>query len=264
MNNAFGISDTAYREDPAWHDQPAGCARRPQNVSDAERRGSVLAGSALVLIGLARGRLGGLTAALAGGALLYRGFTGHCYGYEALGINTAEHGPATVVPALEGEKVEKSINVQRAPEDLYRFWRNVENLPRVMPHLRSVQPIDATRSHWEADGILGCTVHWDAEVFNERENELIAWRSLPGGDVDTAGSVHFKPLPHDRGTTVTVSIKYNPPAGKIGTGVASVFGEGLEQKLSEDLRHFKSIMEAGESATTVGQPGGAASSVRAF
>jgi uncharacterized membrane protein len=263
MNNAFGITDRVYREDQAG-DQPVCCARRPQNVSDAERKGSVLAGSALVLIGLARGRLGGLTAALAGGALLYRGFTGHCYGYEALGINTAEHGPATAVPALEGEKVEKSINVQRTPEDLYRFWRNFENLPRVMPHLRSVQPIDATRSHWEADGILGRSVHWDAEVFNERENELIAWRSLPGGDVDTAGSVHFKALPHDRGTTVTVSIKYNPPAGKIGAGVASVFGEGLEQKLSEDLRHFKSIMEAGESATTVGQPSGVGPSVRAF
>src|SRR5438552_12278155 len=105
-----------------------------------------------------------------------------------------------------------------------------------MRHLKNVQTLDNQRSHWVAEGALGKDVEWDAEIINERENEMLAWRSLPGGDIDTAGSVHFKPLGHDRGTQVTISMKYNPPAGRLGEALAELLGDGLEEKLDEDLR----------------------------
>ena len=144
-------------------------------------------------------------------------------------------------------KVERAIAVNRTPEDLYRFWRHVENLPEVMSHLERVEVIGGDRSRWIAKGPLGSRVAWEAEVFNDREPELIAWRSLPGSQIETAGSVRFKPLGHDRGTAVVVSLKYNPPAGNIGAAVASLLGSGLEQELEEYLRRFRCVTETGEA-----------------
>jgi uncharacterized membrane protein len=220
------------------------------NVGQVERWASIAAGGGLVLVGLSRRSIGGAIAALAGGALVYRGATGHCACYSALGINTAQqHSPAIGVRAEHGFKVERSLTINRSPEELFEFWRNLENLPRIMDHLVSVRQLDANRSHWIAKGLLGSTVEWDAEIHNEREDELIAWRSLPGAQVDTAGSVHFEPASNGRGTIVRVSLKYDPPGGKVGATIANLLGDGVEQHLHEDLWRFKQFMEAGEVPT---------------
>jgi uncharacterized membrane protein len=161
-----------------------------------------------------------------------------------LGINTAEHNPATAIPARQGEKVERTITIRRSPEELYHFWRDLENLPRIMDNVKKVEQRDAQRSHWVVNGPLGTELEWDAEIYNERANELIAWRSLPGGDVETAGSIHFNPSRQIGCTEVTLSMKYNPPAGKVGAKLADWFGDGLQQKLDADLERFKHIVEA--------------------
>ena len=231
---------------PSQHCAAAG--GESQNVGDLERWASIGAGTALLLSGITLGKGKGLLMSVLGGALMYRGVTGHCYLFEALGIDSAEHNDATAIPAGQGVKFEKTIVVHRSPEDLFRFWRHPENLPTVMKHVKEVRADGDRRSHWTAEGIGGQTVEWDAEIFNERENELIAWRSLPGGAVDTAGSVHFKAFPEGNGTAVTVSIKYNPPGGKLGASLASMLGAGVEQKIAEDLHRFKRTMEAGDAA----------------
>jgi len=229
----------------------------PVNVGGWERWASLIGGGGMVLAGLStRKPLMGILTALTGGALVYRGATGHCPMYGSLGINTAHHKGTTAVPAQSGYKVEESLTVARPREELYRYWRDLKNLPRIMRHIRSVEPLDERRSRWTALGPMDIEVRWEAEVFNERENEMIAWRSLEGGDVQTAGSVHFDALPHDRGTRLRVSLKYNPPAGKLGANLATLLGQGVEAEIREDLRRFKSTMEAGEVATTEGQPMG--------
>ena len=227
-----------------------------QNVGRTERLVSAGAGAALAVAGLSRGGWRGLLLSALGGSLVYRGVTGRCQAYQALGINTAKHTAATAVPAGHGVKVEKSIIINESPDELYNFWRELEHLPCVMRHLKRVEVIDQRRSHWVAEGVLGKDVEWDAEIYNERENEMIAWRSLPGGDVDTAGSIHFKRLDYGRGTNVTVSMKYDPPGGKTGATIASLLGDSLEDKLSEDLRNLKRYMETGEVITNEGQPRG--------
>jgi uncharacterized membrane protein len=214
-----------------------------QNVGDMERILSAAAGAGLAGLGLARGRWDGLLLGAIGASLIWRGYTGRCQCYAALGINTAEHNPATGVPAQQGVKIEKTIKINRPPEELYRFWRNLENLPQIMQHLKKVEPIDAQRSHWVAKGPFGKEVEWDAEIINERADDVIAWRSLPGGNIDTAGSVHFNRTA-DGGTDLTLSMKYNPPAGKIGAKLADWLGDGLEKKLDEDLNQFKTTMES--------------------
>ena len=167
-----------------------------------------------------------------------------------MGINMAKRDEGT------GLSLEKTVTVNRPIAEVYQFWRNFQNLPGFMQHLATVQPDGPGRTHWVAQAPGGITFEWDAEMVEARENEVIAWRSLPGSDVDTAGSVHFKPLSHGRGTAVAVSLKYNPPAGKVGALVASLLGQGLEGKITEDLRNFKRYMETGELPSIKDQPSG--------
>jgi uncharacterized membrane protein len=235
------------------------------NVGGIERWASSIAGGALAAYGISRlvsnGSWGGAVLALVGGSLIYRGATGHCEMYHAMNLNTArtETGNAVVsVRADRGIKVEKTVTINKSPEELYRFWRNFDNLPRIMNHLESVQTLSGTRSHWVAKAPAGTTVEWDAEVYNEKENELIAWRSLEGADVDNAGSVHFTGAPGGRGTEIRVVLKYDPPGGTLGSIFAKLFGEEPGQQIEEDLRRFKQLMETGEIATTEGQPSGRA------
>lgn len=157
-------------------------------------------------------------------------------------------------------RVQKSIMISRPREDVYRFWHDFENLPRFMKHLESVQVHGDKRSHWVARGPAGKRVEWDAEVIADQPNELIAWRSLEGADVENSGSVRFESAPGGRGTIVRVEMEYLPPAGVVGALVAKLFGEEPAQQVEEDLHRFKQLLEAGEIITTEGQPAGRARS----
>lgn len=259
MATAFSPTQPRIQQQPQQRKQNGHGISAPHiNVDNAERWFSVLGGGALALYGLARRDLGGLALALGGGLLIQRGWSGHCMMYEALGFDTAHPhpGPATSVRASHGYKLEKSVTINASPEKLFSYWRNLENLPRFMKHIKSVRNTGGNRSHWEVEGPLGKIVEWDAEIINEKPNEMIAWRSLEGAEVDNAGSVHFTRAPGGRGTEVHVTLKYEPPMGKVGATVAWLFGRSPEQEIQGDLGRFKQIMEAGETATVQGQTSG--------
>jgi uncharacterized membrane protein len=224
------------------------------NVGELERWISLVGGGVLAYAGLRRlSSVLGLGLAAGGVALLERGLSGHCLLYQELGLTTAKpRNPNVRIPASHGVKVEKSVTVNRPQTDVFRFWRNLENLPRFMKHVQSVRSSGEGISHWEARAPLGRTISWDAELFVERPNEVLSWRSLEGSDVATAGSVHFRPAPGGRGTEVRVVLKYDPPAGKVGATLARLFGEAPEQQIEEDLHRFKQLMEAGECPTIEG------------
>lgn len=230
--------------------------QRPVNISETERWAVGIGGGLLALYGISKRGLGGTIMALFGGSLIYRGVSGHCEVYKALGINTSPNDrPNVSVRHGEGHKVEKSIIINKSPEELYSFWRDFENLPQFMSQLESVNVLDNTLSHWKTKTIMGKTVEWDAEIINEKENEMIAWRSLEG-EVPNAGSVHFEKAAGNRGTQVRVVFSYEPPGGIIGTAIAKIFGESPEHQLEEDLRRFKQLVEVGETISTEGQPSG--------
>lgn len=232
----------------------SGGSGRAVNVGDGERTLSAAGGAVLALAGLSRGSAAGLALAALGGGLLYRGLSGHCSLYQALNVDTTGRaGKATAVPAGHGFKVSRSVTIDQPADKLYREWRQFSNLPRFMRHLVSVEE-QGNRSHWVARGPVGSSVSWDAEIINEQEGRLIAWRSLPGSQVDTAGSVHFSPTPTGRGTEVRIELKYDPPGGKVGAAIAGLFGESASTQVSEDLNRFKQLMEAGEIASITGQP----------
>ncbi|HJU06698.1 MAG TPA: SRPBCC family protein [Nitrospiraceae bacterium] len=220
--------------------------RPAQNVGETERWISLIGGGALALYGLTRLSARGLLIAGLGGALASRGLTGHCSVYQALGVDTAD-GSRQKVRTSQAVKVEQRITVNRSPDEVYRFWRNFKNLPRFMQHLESVSVHDDTHSRWVVKAPLGTTVTWEAEIINEKENELIGWRSVGGSDVDNAGSVRFTPMPGG-GTEVRVTLQYDPPGGLAGTVMARIMGDAPEKKIAEDLQRFKEVMEAGETA----------------
>jgi uncharacterized membrane protein len=224
------------------------------NVCLEERLLSSISGSALATYGLLHRNWFGTTCAFVGSMLLYRGITGHSFVYQVLDRRAARKDlhQATSVPHGQGIKIEKVVTINRSPEELYQFWRNFANLPRFMDHLKSVTVKDSTHSHWVTKAPAGREIAWDAEIINEKENELIAWRSLPGSMISNAGSVHFAPAPGGRGTELRVVFEYVPPAGRLGTLVAKLFGEEPERQVREDLRHFKEIMESGELPTSEG------------
>lgn len=219
------------------------------NVALPERWLSAAIGGGLLYYGARRRTLPGTLLAIAGGALMVRGAFGRCPLFNALGINTAEKRLAVKEAIKQGQfKVEKSIAINRSPEEVYRFWRNFENLPRVMKHLKSVRAIDDNRSHWVAKAPAGIEIEWDAEITDERENRKIAWRSLEGSEVRNSGVVIFEPVSDGRATELRVYLEYELPAGKAAKAFAKLIGKDPDKMVDEDLRKFKGLMEKGEAA----------------
>lgn len=155
-----------------------------------------------------------------------------------------------------------SVAVNRAPEDCYAFWRDFSNLARFFTHVKAVQVTGPGRSHWLVEGPAGLTLEWDAEITEDIPNQCIAWRSLPGSELETSGTVTFEPGPGGRGTIVRIDMQYKPPGGRTGSTVARLLGADPGQQSNTDLRRFKQLLETGEVATTDGQPSGPRSLLR--
>lgn len=221
------------------------------NVTRPERVLSAVGGAALTLVGLRQSGIGGLLTTLAGGALLFRGASGFCPVNQAMGRDN-----------VKGEDISmdiiKTITVERPRTEVYQFWRMLENLPRFMEHLESVRQDGPQRSHWKANipGGLG-TIAWDADIIQEKENELIVWKSLPNSDVDNAGEVRFSDSPDGHGTIVQAVISYSPPAGSIGGLAAKMMNPMFKNMVEKDLRYFKRYMETGQDRHKHHQPLGA-------
>jgi uncharacterized membrane protein len=161
-----------------------------------------------------------------------------------------------VIPRTVARKrileVNKTITVNRQPDEVYAFWHDFENLARFMTHLESVEITGQGRSHWKAKAPAGRTVEWDAIIVDDRPNQRIAWETVAGSGIDHTGLVSFRPAPGNRGTEVRVELRYAPPAGRLGATLARLFGEEPEQQIQADLRAFKSVMETGEIARATG------------
>ncbi len=191
-----------------------------------------LLGSAFTNGVQSRSRLALATTAVAGVAALDA--------YSAARLSRSE----LVQKAVEPIHVVRSITINRPPETVYHFWRDLENLPRFMAHLESVSEEGET-SLWRAKGPLGTAIEWRAELTLDQENERIAWRSLEGASVPNRGAVCFKPAPAGRGTILIVELKYEPPGGALTGALAKLFGEEPGQQIAGDLRRLKQVLETG-------------------
>jgi uncharacterized membrane protein len=221
---------------------------------------SLAAGAIVTLLGIRRRDWKGLLISAAGGGLILRGATGRCAASRALGIDTArDEGKSRGKSEIH---VAETFLVNKTPEELYGYWRQFENLPAIMTHLKSVERIDDRRSRWiaKAPSLVGGEIEWEAETIVDEPNSRMEWRSLPGCLVEHRGSVRFNRAPGDRGTAIRVTLDYAPPAGQLGRWAAKLIGEEPEQQIREDLRNFKRVMETGEIPAIAGQPRGTCTS----
>jgi uncharacterized membrane protein len=231
------------------------------NMGSPERIVSAVSGGAMIAYGIKRKDWLGALLGVVGGAFAIRAATGHCQLYDALDLDTSEkslyaRGKEQAKTWLETTtEVTKSVTINKSAAELYKFWRDFENLPKFMNHLESVKVINQKKSEWKAKAPLGYEVTWEAQITQDTENELIAWRSIEGSQIPNTGKVEFKET-KDRGTEVKVTIKYEPPAGKIGELAAKILTEEPNTQVAEDLRRFKSLMESGEIVKVEGQTSG--------
>jgi uncharacterized membrane protein len=194
----------------------------------------IVGGGALVAYGLTRRSIGGILLATAGSLLLYRG----------------------LVPRPTMMQTGASTTINKSPDELYAYWRDLENLPNIMHNLVSVTELDDKRSHWSARTVGGATIEWEAEIVEDQPGKYIAWKSDHDAEIKTYGVIRFDQAPGNRGTDVNLLLKYSLPLGLVGAADAAVMGYEPSQQARHDLQRFKQYMETGEIATVEGQPAG--------
>lgn len=174
---------------------------------------------------------------VAGGALLYKGAKALA-GSGKAGINKK-----AIV------EIKSTLVIKRPKEELYAYWRNLENLPNFMSHIKEVHEINSKRSHWVADppGGLG-DIQWEAEIIWEQDNQILAWRSLPDSEIENSGEVRFYDAGNRKSTIVEATISYRPPLGTAGKLVAKLLNPAFKKVVENDLKEFKRLMERGGSS----------------
>jgi uncharacterized membrane protein len=177
-------------------------------------------------------------------------------GVTALDVYSGKRLGATESSEALAIAVTQTVTINSTPDELYHFWKNLENLPLFMEHLESVSEVSDRVSHWVAKAPAGTSVEWDAEIVDDQPDRSIGWRTLPDSQVTHEGMVSFEPASGGRGTIVRVEMLYVPPAGKVGVWIARMFGEEPALQVADDLRRLKQLLETGEVATTLGQPSG--------
>ena len=208
------------------------------NVGSTERLVTVLAGAAL--LGYAwKNRSKGLGLMSAG--LLARGATGFCPAYAAMGVNHTDTKRA--LTGDRGVHIREAVTINAPADRIYRFWRQLNRLPQVMPHLAKVEELDTKRSRWTAKAFDQVPITWKAEIINEVPFETIGWQTLPGEAIQNAGSVTFKPVPGDGGTEVRVHLQYAAPGGKAASWLAKMAGEDPAKLTRDGLLALKRHME---------------------
>lgn len=223
---------------------------RYRNMGTTDRVVSALIG-AWMLTGRRKRRhgLGKLLAVVSGVLFLRRAATGHSAVYEQLGVSS------TALDEGNGINIEDSVRVDRPIHEVYAFMRDLRNLPRIFTHLAEVRVDEGDLSHWRLKATpAGRTVEWDVRVLNDRPNEYISWTSVDGSQVQQSGSVHF--TEESGGTNVHVKLRYRPPGGAWGFGVARWFNPITAIGVHDDLMRLKQLLEGGaEPAVESGGPG---------
>jgi uncharacterized membrane protein len=223
------------------------------NLSAGERVGSIVAGLALLKFGN-RGAGTRAWSKAVGLSLVARGASGYCPVVEATRGEQSLRDTQAALSGPKGVHVREATTIARPRAEVYQHWRNLERLPELLPHLREVNRVDHRRSRWVDEGALGIPFEWEAELVNEIENEVIAWRSTRSSVVTHAGSVRFSDVPD--GTEVLIHIQYRPVAGSLGGLAARLLGHRPHVHVREDLRRVKQLLETGEVPTIEGQPSG--------
>ncbi len=205
------------------------------NVGTIERILMVAAGSYLLYKALST-KEKNIKQSIAGGTMLFRGVSGYCPVYDAMDRSGKFNA--------QNVNIRTSITVDKPVDEVYNFWRNLENLPRFMSHLKNVNEVDRITSEWTAKGPAGIgQVSWKAQILMDEPGEMLSWCSLPDSTVDNAGKVVFKKI-SDNQTEIDVTISYHAPLGVAGEAAAKLLNPVFETMVKKDIENFKSVLES--------------------
>ena len=193
-------------------------------------RWETVAGGGLVLTGILRGGMVGV--ALAGAGVL-------------LGLREVRRGRVI--------RVQKTVTLRVPVEEVYAAWRELENFPRFMSHVRSVEDLGGDRSRWTVLGPAGIPVTWEAVITRDEPERLLSWRSVRGSTVENQGSIRFEEVAGGA-TRVQLRLDYRPPGGTLAHAVARLFHTDPEHTIDEDLARMKAWFEADDLAPATGEP----------
>lgn len=207
------------------------------NVSLVERMLMIAAGSYLMYNALS-GKNKKVGQGIAAGGMLARGLSGYCPVYDL----TSNHGGKLKASNVN---IRTSVVIQRPVAEVYEFWRKLENLPKFMKHLESVQQINKITSEWKATGPKGIgSISWKAQILMDEKDKMMSWHSLPESTVDNAGKVLFKDLGNS--TELDVTISYRAPLGVAGETAAKWLSPIFENIVKSDIESLKSYLETGQ------------------
>lgn len=199
-----------------------------------------VAGGGMALYGLLRGGLGGTLVGVPGALLLLRGTTDMPI-RELTGLGAGRHAVYH----------QKEIDLQAPVEEVYAFWRQVENFPRIFSHVDEVRETGPGRTHWVVSGPAGTKLDFDAVTNELIPNELIAWESTPDSELRNKGIVRFKEARHGDqmpGTRINIRMWYTPPAGAIGNTLAGFLDSSLKNELDQAMVRLKSLLDLGKTS----------------
>lgn len=212
-----------------------------KNVANTERMISGFSGAALLYNAFKKGSI---PQGLAAGYLLFRGISGFCPAYRLAGKKTTEF-------KVQNVNIRADITVSRPVEEVYAFWRKLDNLPLFMEHLERVTVLDDRLSEWKVVLPGGIdTLTWISEIVEDQPNDRIGWRSLPESEIETAGNVHFRDA-GKFGTRIYAVISYRAPAGKAGETVGRLLNPIFEKTVKKDLKSFRNYLEDPELGAIV-------------
>ena len=177
-----------------------------------------------------------------GSGMLLRGITGYCPAYHAM--ETLKDNKSTS-SSSSNVNIRVTSEINKPIFQVYAFWRNLENLPKFMSHLASVEEIDNVISEWTAKGPMGVgQISWKAKIVKEEKGELLSWKSVEGSTIDNAGKVVFRPSAN--GTIIDVTISYRAPLGTVGESAAKLLNPYFESMVKEDIESLKEYLESGQ------------------
>ncbi len=219
------------------------------NVGALERVASAATGSLLILRAIRKPSFGSVAGALLGADLAYRGVSGHCQLYQALGVNTAAATKPGSQISRSAPGAKRSITIKGSPQELYAFWSDPKNLARIMAHYALVTPVSPGITHWSVRGPLHQVFEWDSQQHDDEPGHKLSWQTLPGTELPNRGVVTFSEAPNHLGSVVSVEVFFEPPLGVVGLQVAKALDFIPRAITGTSLRRFKSLFETGEIPT---------------
>jgi uncharacterized membrane protein len=224
------------------------------NVGKIERVASSVLGAALIMGGLKSRSLGGMAAALAGSGMLYRGMSGHCHVFGALGVSTAGTETSPSQGDSEAPRVQRTVTIDKPASELYNLWRDAGALRRVMQPFADVSSTSDRTARWSIRTPLGKLYSCETEIVEDRNGELLRWRSVDGSGLLAEGTLRLAPALGNRGTRVSLALRLDPPGGRLGAVLMKALRVVPDTIARAALQRFKSLAETGEIPTTEGSP----------